>query len=46
VDPFARLEFRLAMPAPQVPRHVIPSQDGLGDVVEHHGSNYITSKEF
>ena len=41
VDPFACLEFRLPMAAAQVPRHVIPGEDGLGDVVEHHGLDYI-----
>jgi hypothetical protein len=27
------------MATAQVPRYVIPRQDGLGDVVEHHGWN-------
>ena len=40
VDAFACFEFRLPMAAAQVPRHIISGEDGLGDVVEHHGSDY------
>ena len=44
VDALARLEFGLPMAAPQVPRDVIPRQDGLGDVVEHHWSELYHSR--
>ena len=43
VDPLTRLELRLARAATQISRHFLAREDGLGDVVEHHGRDYISS---
>ena len=37
MDALPRLELGLPMPAPQISRHVVPREDCLGDVIEHHG---------
>ncbi len=41
VNAFAGFELRLAVPAAQVPRYILPRQYGLADVVEHARTDYI-----
>ena len=37
MDPLTRFELCLAGAATQIARHFLAREDGLGDVIEHHG---------